>query len=52
MNQEKRYQLESMKKAEDYLKQHQVKELFNDLCASLCFKKPANVSYSYSLSVL
>ena len=31
MNQEKRYQLESIRQAEEYLKKHQIKELFNDL---------------------
>ncbi|CAD7957154.1 unnamed protein product [Amoebophrya sp. A120] len=37
------YQLESVQEAEQYLKKHRINELFNDLCAALCYKKPENV---------
>lgn len=38
-----KYSLDSVQEAEEYLKKHRVNELFNDLCAAVCFKKPDNV---------
>mmetsp|Transcript_110923 Transcript_110923/g.324475 ORF Transcript_110923/g.324475 Transcript_110923/m.324475 type:complete len:141 (+) Transcript_110923:97-519(+) len=34
---------EEMRKADEYLRKHRILELFNDLCASVCFHKPQNV---------
>jgi len=34
---------EEMAKADEYLKKHRIMELMNDLCASVCFHKPADV---------
>merc|ERR1712137_1343029 len=34
---------EEMRKADEYLKKHRIMELFNDLCASVCFQKPQDV---------
>lgn len=34
---------DELRKADEYLKKHKVMELFNDLCASVCFHKPADV---------
>eukprot|EP00747_Dinoflagellata_sp_TGD_P162143 gnl/TRDRNA2_/TRDRNA2_179412_c0_seq1.p1 gnl/TRDRNA2_/TRDRNA2_179412_c0~~gnl/TRDRNA2_/TRDRNA2_179412_c0_seq1.p1 ORF type:complete len:135 (+),score=44.32 gnl/TRDRNA2_/TRDRNA2_179412_c0_seq1:92-496(+) len=36
-------QNEEMRKADAYLKKHRIMELLNDLCASVCFHKPADV---------
>eukprot|EP00746_Dinoflagellata_sp_MGD_P167239 gnl/MRDRNA2_/MRDRNA2_97706_c0_seq1.p2 gnl/MRDRNA2_/MRDRNA2_97706_c0~~gnl/MRDRNA2_/MRDRNA2_97706_c0_seq1.p2 ORF type:complete len:132 (+),score=43.47 gnl/MRDRNA2_/MRDRNA2_97706_c0_seq1:89-484(+) len=43
MSAETAYNVESMQKADEYLKKHRIAELFNDLCASICFHKPKNV---------
>ncbi|CAD7932524.1 unnamed protein product [Amoebophrya sp. A25] len=43
MDQRAQYQLESVQEAEKYLKKHRINELFNDLCAAVCYKKPENV---------
>eukprot|EP00391_Amoebophrya_sp_Ameob2_P005785 CAMPEP_0178991688 /NCGR_PEP_ID=MMETSP0795-20121207/5673_1 /TAXON_ID=88552 /ORGANISM="Amoebophrya sp., Strain Ameob2" /LENGTH=128 /DNA_ID=CAMNT_0020683437 /DNA_START=179 /DNA_END=565 /DNA_ORIENTATION=+ len=43
MDQRAQYQLESVQEAEEYLKKHRINELFNDLCAAVCYKKPENV---------
>eukprot|EP00395_MALV-II_sp_L67-2_P000022 gene22-73_t len=43
MDKAERHQLESIQEAEEYLKKHRIHELFNDMCASLCFQKPTNV---------
>mmetsp|Transcript_101200 Transcript_101200/g.286922 ORF Transcript_101200/g.286922 Transcript_101200/m.286922 type:complete len:134 (-) Transcript_101200:91-492(-) len=34
---------EEMRKADEYLNSHRIMELFNDLCASVCFHKPQDV---------
>ncbi|CAE8587373.1 unnamed protein product, partial [Polarella glacialis] len=34
---------EEVKKADEYLKQHRIMELFNDLAASVCFHKPEDL---------
>merc|ERR1712217_954115 len=34
---------EQMRKADEYLKEHRIMELFNDLCAATAFHKPPNV---------
>mmetsp|Transcript_129033 Transcript_129033/g.275390 ORF Transcript_129033/g.275390 Transcript_129033/m.275390 type:complete len:131 (-) Transcript_129033:151-543(-) len=34
---------EKLQKADEYLAKHRILELFNDLCASVCFEKPQDV---------
>eukprot|EP00443_Scrippsiella_acuminata_P094782 CAMPEP_0115385718 /NCGR_PEP_ID=MMETSP0271-20121206/7773_1 /TAXON_ID=71861 /ORGANISM="Scrippsiella trochoidea, Strain CCMP3099" /LENGTH=133 /DNA_ID=CAMNT_0002809123 /DNA_START=64 /DNA_END=465 /DNA_ORIENTATION=- len=42
-NEQADVQNEELRKAEEYLAKNRVMELFNDLCASLCFHKPEDV---------
>ena len=46
MEKSSRHTLDSIQEAEDYLNSHRINELLNDLCASVCFKKPDDVSCS------